>query len=320
MDLQSLQTNLSAKKGAKSKNFKSTKPSRPQKHNNSNKNYVTHDQVFGGKFSPPVNPPDVTFQPWYRVTLVDPFTGTNTVKVSTIRDQLKKQLDPTKRGFNQITSGDSRFIVQMKISAIQGWNLTGHLISLSVEDFTDVQSSKGGRDQLAGIVDTGSPGLLPKVGFKFPASHRNHVLRSDDVESDVQVYVVQVGASDQGLMYTTLEFRFDGAAQLPTCKNLFEVLTNCYLKIDSIEAHSVINERNTKSIAQTTIDILSNMPDSSCSNTKDKEQEQSTSNPNSTIDTNSNSIQSIMDRLSILEKEIKPPLSTKSSFSSLNDI
>lgn len=238
--------------------------------------YATVQQVFGGKFSPSANPPDVDFQPWHRVTLVDPFSGTMTVSVDSLRDKLRKQLDPTGRGFNPKDEGDKRFVPQFKIHAIQAWNLTGHIISISVQDYTDSKSASSGQDQLAGIVDTGSPGLLPKVGFRFPASHRNHVLRCDDDEHAIQIASMQVGPSDQGLAYITLEYRFDGATTLPTTHNLFSVLTKCYANLRTINTsanHTTVNTRLTADTAESILHKMktfsvvappvSNQPDSS---------------------------------------------------------
>jgi len=216
--------------------------------------------VFGGKFSPSTNPPDVDFQPWHRVTLVDPFSGTMTVSVDSLKDKLRKQLDPTGRGFNPEDSGDKRFVPQFKIHTVQAWNLTGHIISISIQDFTDSKSASSGQDQLAGIVDTGSPGLLPKVGFKYPVSHRNHVLRCDDYEHAIQIASMQVGPSDQGLAYITVEYRFDGATTLPTTNNLFSVLTQCYSKLRTINNSANHTTLNTRLTAETAERILSKMP------------------------------------------------------------
>lgn len=236
--------------------------------------YVTQQEVFGGKFSPSPNPPDVVFLPWNRVTLVIPFSGSLAMTVDTVKTKLRAQCDPTGRGFNPSDSGDARFVPSFKISSYQAWNLTGHLISLSVQDFTNTQSAKGGRDQLAGIVDTGAPGILPKVGFKLPASHRNHVLRSDDLESKIEILVIQVGASDQGLLYVNLEYRFDGTAQLPQTKSLFAILSATNRKVNQIEAASHVTAVKTGDTADLAARILAAMPNS---------QVQTTDQPNSPI-------------------------------------
>lgn len=237
------------------KRVNSARTTRPRNKQTQGK-FATTAQVFGGKFSPPANPPDVEFQPWNRVTVVDPFTGTLTVTVQSLKDQLRKQLDPTGRGFNPSDSGDKRFVPSFKISTIQVWNLTGHIISLSVNDYTDTQSARGGRDQLVGIVDTGSPGLLPKAGYKLPASHKNHVLRCDDIESHIEIFAAQIPQNDQGLCYITLEYRFDGSTELPRVSGIFNVLTKCYDKVESIEATGHVTANETSSTSKTVLDIL----------------------------------------------------------------
>lgn len=236
-----------------------TKSKSSKQSTNKSRNYVTTTQVFGGKFSPPANPPDVTFQPWFRCTLVDPFQSTVTVTVDHLKHLLRKQLDPLGRGFNPSDSGDKRFVPQFKIHTIQAWNLTGHIISISVQDFTDTQSARGGRDQLAGIVDTGSPGLLPKVGFRLPASHRAHVLRADDIESQIEIAALQVGAHDQGLLYVSIEFRFDGSTTLPTCKSLFDILSTCYISVNDIRTTTNSDSKTLSGVSDTVSLILERM-------------------------------------------------------------
>lgn len=250
--------------GAGTNTHKSKKCARTHSANKQQqRRYVTQEQVFGGKFSPSPNPPDVIFLPWNRVTLVIPFSGTYTVTVTELKEKLRKQCDPTGRGFNPLDTTDRRFVPSFKLSSYQVWNLTGHLISMSVQDFTDTQSAKGGRDQLAGIVDTGAPGLLPKAGYKLPASHRNHVLRSDDVETLIEVLVIQVGSGDQGLLYVNLEYRFDGTAQLPQTRSLFDLLSKCTRKVNQIEAAAHVTSIKTTETANLAAQILSSMPTTS---------------------------------------------------------
>lgn len=190
------------------------------------KNTVTRDQVFGGKLSPPSNPPDVAYQPWFHVTLVDVATTNVTYDVISITSILKHQLDPENRGFNQTTTGDKRFILQMKLDSIRTWNLTGKVIALSVVDFIDTSSAQGGREQLCGYVDTGSTTSTPKVGFKYPLSHRQHVIRSDDKEGDIAICTISASTGDQLITYINLLFKFDGPVKLPTMFSSFQVLSD----------------------------------------------------------------------------------------------
>lgn len=180
-------------------------------------NYVTHRDLHGGKITPPANPPDVTYQPWMTVTLVQNFNSSSyDFKVNTILGILRRQLDPEGRGFNQSTSGDKRFVVQMRIHSIQAWNLTGRMLALSVDDFSESTSAAGGRDQLCGIVDTGSQNHTPCVGYLLPSSHRQMVLRTDDKQGDDFIFTVTSGASDQCIVYIKISFRFDGPSKLPS--------------------------------------------------------------------------------------------------------
>lgn len=156
--------------------------------------------------------------------------------------------------------GDGRFVPQFKIHSVQCWNLTGHLVSMSVQDYTDSASAKKGEDQLAGLVDTGSPGLLPKVGFRMPASQRNHVVRNDDQESQVTIVAMQVGPQDQGLAYITLEYRFDGSTTLPTSDNLFSVLTRCYRAVSVMKARTGSIAETSEKTFLTAEHILQAMP------------------------------------------------------------
>lgn len=162
------------------------------------------------------NPPDVTYQPWNRITLVKPIQKTQDFKLIDFLVILRKQIDPTNRGFNQINSGDGRFVVQFKLHSVRAWNLTGRVISLSVDDFSDVNSAKGGRDQLCGLVDTGSQAHAPSVGYHLPANHRNHVLRTDDNESGMYLFNISCGDGDACVVYIDVMYRFDGPVSVPT--------------------------------------------------------------------------------------------------------
>lgn len=198
-----------------SKRSRSNKGYKPKIRNNSQQ-YVTKKQMMGGKFTPPTNPPDVTYIPWNPVTLVLTFTGQLTLTVNDIKRYIRKQLDPTGRGFNPLDSGDSRFVIQFRVHRIQCWNLTGRVISMSVEDFMDASSNSGGRDQLCGLVDTGTSTHTPAVGYQLPASHFHHVLRTDDRLSREEIVYFSAPSSDQCIAYLSMLYRFDGPAQHPS--------------------------------------------------------------------------------------------------------
>lgn len=188
-------------------------------------NIVTKRDLNGGKITPPSNPPDVAYQPWFHVTLVDSFSSTKyDCKTNTIIKLLRRQLDPEKRGLNQETSGDKRFVVQIRIFSVQAWNLTGRLLALTVDDFSEAKSAAGGRDQLCGIVDTGSQNHTPCVGYLLPSALRQMVIRTDDIQGDDYIYTLTSGTSDQCVVYTRIAFRFDGPVRPP---NLITPIVSC---------------------------------------------------------------------------------------------
>lgn len=202
---------MNSKKSRSSRHAKT-----PSTNNRSKQQFVTKKMMTGGRFTPPTNPPDVTYMPWHPVTLVISHNGTLEFKANDILTYLRAQLDPTKRGFNQTSSGDSRFVVQYRVLTVSSWNLTGRVISLSVEDFIDTQAGAGGRDQLCGLVDTGSSLHTPAVGFQLPNSHSAHVLRTDDRFKDEYLFVVTAPSGNQCVTYMKTLYRFDGPAKHPS--------------------------------------------------------------------------------------------------------
>lgn len=187
------------------------------KQNTSNK-FVTHSQIKGGRFSPPTNPPDLTYQPWHPITLVSSLTGQkdNNLQLNHFLDILRKQLDPTSRGFNQQKTGDARFVAQFRFQSFQLWNLSGKIIALSITDFTESASASGGRDQLCGLIDTGSSFHIPTVGYTLPIGHQNHVLRVDDIEGKDIIVNIACGVGDNLMLYTRVLWRFDGPVKIPS--------------------------------------------------------------------------------------------------------
>lgn len=234
------------KSTARSKLWKSlnNKAKTPVPHGN---NYVTRKDLHGGKITPATNPPDVTYQPWIHVTLVHSFsTSKYDCQVKDIIKLLRRQLDPESRGFNQTTSGDHRFVVQLRVHSIMAWNLTGRMLALTVDDFSEAQSAAGGRDQLCGIVDTGTQNHTPCVGYLLPSSHRQMVLRTDDKQGEDYIYTVTSGSSDQCVVYTKIAFRFDGPVRPPSltmpigqCINLLastrRVVTDSHYSLRAID-------------------------------------------------------------------------------------
>lgn len=216
-------------------------PRRPQR--TANSQYVTKKQMSGGRFTPPTNPPDVTYMPWHPVTLVIAHSDTLDFQVKSVTSYLRYQLDPTNRGFNQTKTGDTRFVVQFRLMSIAAWNLTGRVVSLSIDDFMDSEADKGARDQICGLVDTGTSTHTPCVGFTLSHAHQQHVLRTDDKQDDMYLFSV-TGSAGQFVTYVKILYRFDGPAKHPKIlsptQEIEKVVTNISNKILKMKEPSTL--------------------------------------------------------------------------------
>lgn len=211
---------------------------------------MTQQEIRGHKLNVPSNPPDVTYQPWQHVCLVNTFISEWTPKVKDISDLIKKQLDPSNRGFNQVTTGDGRFIIQFKLQQIRTWNLTGKTIALSVEDFTSPSTAAGGRDQLCGLVDTGTQLHTPALGYRLPVSHQNIVLRTDDKQGDDFLFNVMCGSRDTAQAYIDILYRFDGPVHAPKIMSVNRELVNSVNKVLSTNERLSAIAENIQAIAE----------------------------------------------------------------------
>lgn len=135
-------------------------------------------------------------------------------KLSDLIEHMRKQLDPTKRGFNQ-GSGESALMLQVHMHKISAWNLTGKVISLSVGDFSSQTQSVEDREQLAGLVDAGTSTHTPAVGYNYPSSHKSIVLRNDKFDRDIRLYTITSGKSDTVCVQVHMDYRFDGPIKPP---------------------------------------------------------------------------------------------------------
>lgn len=210
----------------------STQKSRSRNHRSkrqsgalSSRDLVTKKALSGGRFSPPTNPPDVTYMPWFPTTLVIAFPTKLEFTVNSVLTYLRSQLDPTKRGFNKDTKGDARFVVQYRLISIETWNLTGRVISLAVDDFTDSRANVGARDQLCGLVDVGSSVHTPCVGYKLPHAQQHHVLRTDDKQGDINLFDITT-SDGQCVAYVKILWRFDGPLRHPTVLSPIDEIRN----------------------------------------------------------------------------------------------
>ena len=165
----------------------------------------------------PTNPPDITYQPWCPVTLVLKHGG-NELKATIISltKALVTQLDPLTHGFraqndNSVNKNGGP-LFQIRLRSVRAWNLTGHMIALSVNDLTS--DNKSNTDTLCGIVDTGSSTHTPAVGYDYPQSHKDIVFHNDGADMDDPVFHVITPNGDTSIVYVSLLWRFDGPSKL----------------------------------------------------------------------------------------------------------
>lgn len=189
--------------------------------------FVTKQELRGGKIHVPINPPEIAYQPWMPLTLVH--TGSSSDVHLTVRDickQIKEQIDPMDHALKSFGKdwADTECIMQIRLRSIRAWNLTGRMISLSVDDFSDIAKATGDVDTLCGLVDTGSSLHIPAIGYRLPASHSNMVLRNDKATNGAILFHVMAPRNDTYIIYTSLFFRFDGPAKLSGFDNTMVTL------------------------------------------------------------------------------------------------
>lgn len=200
--------------------------------------FVKKRQLNGGKFTPPTNPPDVTFQPWNSLTLMTIRNGKTTdYKPYDIAALIKDQLDPQKHGFRDLTTkGSDGLRFQFRLKSVAVWNLTGRVVALSVSDFMASESSSG-MEQLAGLVDAGTSTHTPAVGYSYPQGHRRTVLRN--ATDEAFLFNVTAGDNDTICLQVHMEWRFDGPVKPPTAQLVDAML---------LKAVSNVGKDTTKSV------------------------------------------------------------------------
>lgn len=156
------------------------------------------------------NPPPLTLSPWNKATLVMKANGEKTVKVSDIATTFADQLDPSKHGLLRADKRDSGLRVQLKFQSLRVYAPSALSVGLSVEDFNDNFNTKGGRDQLAGVMDIGTSAHPPALRYAYPLSHRQQVIRTDDLWWDVPIFDIAVATGVAWLAYIELLWMFDG--------------------------------------------------------------------------------------------------------------
>ncbi len=202
---------------AANRNTLTSRRSRGRRPRGNRRDAVTHHELSGGSLKVPSNPPNVVYQPWNHLTVVytgnTSTTGEITIKVSDLCDQIRAQIDPISTGTS------STPIFNVKLQRVRAWNLTGHMIALSVDDYSDAAKAISDVDALCGLVDTGASSHTPAVGYDLPSTHRNIVLRngsSSATDKKAVLYHVMAPASDTIIIYTTLLWKFDGPSKFST--------------------------------------------------------------------------------------------------------
>lgn len=185
--------------------------------------YVTKREMRGGEMHVPSNPPGINHQPWFQTVIVHSGkSGDITMKLSDLVSQLADQLDPHKHGLTRVVDRKPGPIINMRIRSIRAWNLSGRMIALSVDDFSDANKSTSDVDTLCGLVDTGSAAHIPAVGYELPESHKNIVLRNGydaSSDSDAVIYHIVSASTDAVIIYTNVYWKFDGPAQFSAFHN-----------------------------------------------------------------------------------------------------
>nr|AOR51384.1 ORF1 [Chaq virus-like 1] len=231
---------MSGKSGVGPK--KSTKGSRSSK-------AVTRGELHGGKVRVPENPPEITFQPWNALVVVDSITNKQDFTVHHLTRQMWSQLDPNTHAFkscpNTYTTNEFRLL--FKIQQIRAWALAGKMIALSVEDFMVPNKDLSAVDQLCGIVDVGNATHIPGLGYRLPIAHQNCVFR-DTKDNDQTLF--QVIADGPAIVYVNVLWRCDGPSKLPQFNAAAEQ------SLRDIRNYSLQSTRDTRNIKINTDTVL----------------------------------------------------------------
>lgn len=224
--------------------------------------FITKRSVNGDRLNPGPNPPSVGYQNWNNQILIKIFKSEWNPTPYDIAKALRAQLDPNRTGL--VTSEDFR--IQFKIDSIRGWNITGRSIALSINDFVDSTASAdtGERDQICGIVDTGSENHTPAVGYQLPHHLKTMVLRNDGLQRTWKVCHFTAGSNDNCVSYVNLHWRFDGPSKAPqfdqTMYSLLKDLTRSNRAIGQINSqgfddiHRVIDNATSKNFISRVVD------------------------------------------------------------------
>nr|WOL30743.1 MAG: hypothetical protein [Chaq virus] len=241
MNSSSMRRRSSTRKGEAIQKSRNSGRSRGHTSSLNTNNFVTKREVRGGKLELSTNPPEVTYQPWMPLTVVHSGqSGEITMRVRDLCKQIANQIDPTGHGLKSYPEkwSANECIMQLRIRSVRVWNVTGRMIAISVDDFSDANKAIADVDTLCGLVDTGSNLHVPAVGYQLPISHQNIVLRNDVLTSNTIIYHVNCPSSDVCIIYTNLYFRFDGPAKFSSFNDtMFKLITRIRTETVRIQAN-----------------------------------------------------------------------------------
>lgn len=224
--------------------------------------YVKKTELNGGKLTVPSNPPEVTYQPWNSVVVVDSFSDTLTMTVHSLTRKIHEQLDPNGHAFKDCAEDNvkNEFRLLIKIHSIRAWALNGKMIALSVEDFLVPNKDKAAVDQLCGIVDIGNANHIPGLGYRLPASHQQAVLRDDKNNFGLQ-HLFTIKCDGAAICYINVTWRCDGPSTLPTFQTNVETLVRSIQLTSTNSNYQVrqIRDRMAK-VNQQLDDLISKQP------------------------------------------------------------
>lgn len=214
--------------------------------------FITRREVHGGKIDVPTNPPEVAYQPWMPLIVVHSgISGDFHITVRDLCQQIARQIDPTQHALRTFGDkwSDAECIMQVRLRSVRAWNLTGRMISLSVDDFSDVSKAISDVDTLCGLVDTGSTMHVPAVGFQLPTSHQNIVLRNDKLNHGAILYHVMSSSNDNCIIYSSVFFRFDGPAKFSGFQDsMYKLVRNIGNKLNEVKNEAQQINKSVKEI------------------------------------------------------------------------
>lgn len=173
---------------------------------------VTHKEINGYRFEPGVSIPQIEQIPFNKLTLVSMHRGVTsvtTIKASELASAIKEQLDTSGKSFPSTPQ------IDMKISTIRVWNLTGKSLAVTIYDFssnTDVTSTTATEEALVELIDNKSDSI-PAIGYSLPLSLRNVIL-TNVVSKPRHILDVLGSAGSDIMIVINLKWKLNGPTKL----------------------------------------------------------------------------------------------------------